>query len=180
MNRFAHLILAAAATSTPALAQGMNLIEVASRDGRFGTLLAAVKASGLEHSLSRGGSWTVFAPTDEAFAKLPAKAVAALLEPANRDQLKAILTRHAVRGRIGSLDLWLDGSARTQAGDELTIQRRDGRLRVDGAALIARDIEASNGVLHVVDSVLLPPTSGNHAQPVAASPSPASPSTRGR
>lgn len=129
----------------------------ASKAGTFKTLLAAAKAAGLVEALSAEGPLTVFAPTDEAFAKLPAGTVTSLLKPENKAQLAAILKYHVVPGRVYSTELLAAREAKTLHGGKLTATVTNGVAKVNGAGLIATDLDASNGVIHVVDAVLLPP-----------------------
>jgi transforming growth factor-beta-induced protein len=130
---------------------------VAAKAGDFGTLLAAAKAAGLVDALSGEGPLTVFAPTDDAFAKLPEGTVAELLKPANKAKLAAILKYHVVEGRVFSGDAVKAGKAKTLQGSEVRISASDAGAKVNEAGLVAVDINASNGVIHVIDSVLLPP-----------------------
>ncbi len=134
-----------------------NIPAVAEQAGAFGTLLAAAKAAGLVEALSGEGPLTVFAPTDDAFAKLPAGTIESLLKPENKDQLTAILTYHVVSGRIYSDAAVAAGTAKTLQGEAVKIAVADGVARVNNAKLVKTDIDASNGVIHVIDSVLLPP-----------------------
>jgi transforming growth factor-beta-induced protein len=129
---------------------------VAKEAGQFNTLLAAAKAAGLVDALSGEGPLTVFAPTDEAFAKLPAGTVESLLEPENKQKLADILRYHVVSGRIYSNDALEAKQARTLQGSEVSISARQGTARVNEAKLLKTDIDASNGVIHVIDGVLLP------------------------
>jgi transforming growth factor-beta-induced protein len=129
---------------------------VAQQAGQFGTLLAAAKAAGLVDALSGEGPLTVFAPTDEAFAKLPEGTVESLLKPENKQQLAEILKYHVVSGRIYSDDALKAKKAKTLQGSEVSISARQGTARVNEAKLLKTDIDASNGVIHVIDSVLLP------------------------
>ena len=124
--------------------------------GSFKTLVAAVKAAGLAEVLSGEGPFTVFAPTDDAFAKLPAGTVESLLKPENRDKLVGILKLHVVPGRVYSSDALKAGNAKTLQGESVNIAVRDGAAMVNSAKLVATDLDASNGVIHVIDSVLLP------------------------
>jgi uncharacterized surface protein with fasciclin (FAS1) repeats len=136
--------------------EGRTIVEVAADAGSFTTLLAAVEAAGLVEVLEGEGPFTVFAPTDAAFAALPAGTVEALL--ADKPTLTAILTYHVVPGRITSADLIQSGGAQpaTVQGQALTIRVEGGAVRVDGARVTTADIEASNGVIHVIDAVVLP------------------------
>ncbi len=124
--------------------------------GDFNTLVAAVKAAGLADVLASEGPFTVFAPTDEAFKKLPAGTVESLLKPENKQKLIDILKYHVVSGRIYSPDALAAGSALTLQGNQIKITTDDRGARVNNAQLLAADIDASNGVIHVIDAVLLP------------------------
>ncbi|MGE3164612.1 MAG: fasciclin domain-containing protein [Planctomycetota bacterium] len=132
-----------------------TIVQTAQAAGSFKTLLAAATAAGLAEVLASEGPWTVFAPSDEAFGKLPAGTVDSLLEPGNRDQLIRILKLHVVSGRVYSDQAAKAGSASSLAALPLSFEQRDG-LRVNGAKIVATDIENSNGVVHVIDTVLLP------------------------
>jgi len=133
-----------------------NIVQVASKAGSFGTLLAAAKAAGLVGALEGEGPLTVFAPTDEAFAKLPAGTVETLLKPENKEQLKSILLYHVVEGKVTSDQVVKLTSAKTLEGQSAKIAVKDGKVFVDGAQVIKADVPASNGVIHVIDSVILP------------------------
>ncbi|MES2177645.1 MAG: fasciclin domain-containing protein [Gemmatimonadota bacterium] len=139
-----------------ATARAQNILEVAVADGSFKTLVAAVQAAGLAETLSGPGPFTVFAPTDAAFAKLPAGTVDALL--ADKTKLASILTYHVLSGKIGAGDVVKAGGAKpaTVNGQTLDIVVRAGKVYVNGAQVVSADIVASNGVIHVIDSVLLP------------------------
>lgn len=130
-----------------------NIVETAREAGSFTTLLAAVDAAGLGDTLADGGPFTVFAPTDEAFAKLPADTVESLL--ADPAKLTNVLTYHVVPGRVTAADAAGLSSATTVQGDELPISI-DGGIHVGDASVVSADIEAANGVIHVIDRVLLP------------------------
>ncbi|OYU52928.1 MAG: hypothetical protein CFE27_05885 [Alphaproteobacteria bacterium PA1] len=140
-----------------------DIIDVAVGAGSFNTLAAALSAAGLVDTLKTSGPFTVFAPTDAAFAKLPAGTVETLLKPENRAQLISILTYHVVPGKITSNQL-LDKvtPATTIQGRKATIDGRNGRVTVNGVAVIAADVGASNGVIHVIDTVLMPPAPKHH------------------
>lgn len=145
-------------TSGSVSSETANIVETAVDAGSFGTLVAAVKAAGLVDTLSGPGPFTVFAPTDEAFAKLPAGTVETLLKPENKDQLVGILTYHVVAGRVpASAVVGLSG-ATTVNGQRVNIAAGESGVRVDSANVVTTDIECSNGIIHVVDSVLLPET----------------------
>ncbi len=133
-----------------------DIVDVAVSAGQFNTLAAALKAAGLVDTLKSDGPFTVFAPTDEAFAKLPAGTVEQLLRPENRDQLVAILTYHVVPGKVYAADVAKIDSATTVNGADVKIEVGDNGVAVDGANVIKTDIAASNGVIHVIDSVILP------------------------
>jgi uncharacterized surface protein with fasciclin (FAS1) repeats len=138
---------------------GMNkdIVDTAVDAGQFTTLVAAVQAAGLVDTLKGDGPFTVFAPTDDAFAKLPAGTVENLLKPENRDQLVAILTYHVVPGKVMSADLaGKIVEATTVEGDSLDIDATGSGVMVDQAMVTTADIEASNGVIHVIDSVVMP------------------------
>jgi uncharacterized surface protein with fasciclin (FAS1) repeats len=132
-----------------------DLVDTAVEAGSFDTLVAAVKAAGLVEALKGDGPFTVFAPSDEAFAKLPAGTVESLLEPENKDQLTAILTYHVVSGKILSSDVKA-GRVETLQGSELRVSKKNGALMVDQAKIVATDVTASNGVIHVIDAVIMP------------------------
>lgn len=133
-----------------------NIVATAKNAEIFNTLLTAATAAGLAPTLSNGGPFTVFAPTDEAFAKLPEGTIASLLKPENRDQLAKILKYHVVSGRVFANDAISAGQADTLAGQKLKITNGDGGVMVNGARVVMADLDASNGVIHVVDTVLLP------------------------
>jgi len=133
----------------------MDIVDTAVGAGTFTTLVAAVQAAGLVETLKGDGPFTVFAPTDEAFAALPEGTVEDLLKPENKDKLTAILTYHVVPGKVMSTDLSNDMKAATVEGSEVTIMT-EGGVMVNGANVTAADIEASNGVIHVIDAVILP------------------------
>lgn len=136
-----------------AFAQSQNIVQTAEGAGSFKTLLAAIRAAGLASTLSGDGPFTVFAPTDAAFAKLPQGTLQSLLKPENKDRLRAILTYHVVSGRVGSDALLTTSSATTVNGAPLPIG-----LTVQNARVVQADIAASNGVIHVIDAVLIPPS----------------------
>lgn len=154
---------AATNAAKPVKAATGDIIDVAIGAGSFNTLAAALTAAGLVDTLKTTGPFTVFAPTDAAFAKLPAGTVETLLKPENRAQLVSILTYHVVPGKITSNQL-LDTvtPATTVQGRQATIDGRNGRVTVNGVAVIAADVAASNGVIHVIDTVLMPPAPKHH------------------
>jgi uncharacterized surface protein with fasciclin (FAS1) repeats len=149
-------LTAATMIGAPALAMGeKDIVDTAAGAGTFSTLVAAVEAAGLVDTLKGDGPFTVFAPTDEAFAALPEGTVEELLKPENRDQLIAILTYHVVPGKVMSTDLSDDMTAATVQGSEIMIDLDNG-VMVEEASVVTADIEASNGVIHVIDKVILP------------------------
>ena len=143
------------------LAQGAKaeadktIVEIAAGNESFSTLVAAVKAAGLAETLSGEGPFTVFAPTDEAFAKLPAGTVENLLKPENKEKLVAILTYHVVPGKVMASDV-VAGKVKTVNGEEATISVSDNGVTIDEAKVVKTDIVGKNGVIHVIDSVILP------------------------
>lgn len=151
-------LTAALMIAGPAFAGGLSkdIVDTAVGAGSFGTLVAAVQAAGLVDTLKGDGPFTVFAPTDAAFAALPAGTVDELLKPENKDKLTAILTYHVVAGKVMSGDLSDGLSAATVNGANITIGTMGG-VTVNGANVTQADIEASNGVIHVIDAVILPP-----------------------
>lgn len=130
---------------------------VADKTGSFKTLLAAVKAAGLAETLSGEGPFTVFAPSDAAFAKIPEATLKDLLKPENKDKLVAILTYHVVPGRVFSEGALEAKSAKTVQGSSVKISVKDGAAYVDNAKIVTTDINAGNGVIHVIDTVIMPP-----------------------
>ena len=142
-------------TTTTTAAASKNIVETAVAAGNFKTLVAAVQAAGLAETLS-GGSFTVFAPTDEAFAKLPAGTLEMLLKPENKAKLASILTYHVVAGKVMASDVVKLTNAGTVQGQRVDISAKGGAVTVDGAKVVATDIACSNGVIHVIDSVILP------------------------
>ena len=152
-------LTASAALATTAFAMSeKDIVDTAAEAGSFETLLAAATAAGLVDTLKGDGPFTVFAPTDEAFAALPEGTVETLLMPENQDQLVAILTYHVVPGKVMSTDLSDDMTAATVQGGEITIDLDNG-VMINEASVVSADIEASNGVIHVIDAVILPPES---------------------
>jgi transforming growth factor-beta-induced protein len=141
----------------PAEEAKQTIVDIAVADGRFTTLVAALQAAGLVETLSGEGPFTVFAPTDDAFAKLPAGTVESLLKPENLEKLKNILLYHVVSGKVMAADVVGLTSAPTVLGQDITITVKDGKVYLnDTVQVIITDIEASNGVIHVIDAVLLP------------------------
>jgi uncharacterized surface protein with fasciclin (FAS1) repeats len=134
----------------------MDIVETAIAADDFNTLVAAVKAADLVETLQSDGPFTVFAPTDQAFAKLPHGTLESLLEPGNRDKLRAILTYHVVGGKVLAEDVVKLHSAQTVQGQSVDIRVSHGQVMVDQARVIKTDILCSNGVIHVIDSVITP------------------------
>ncbi|MDB4733671.1 fasciclin domain-containing protein [Planctomicrobium sp.] len=136
--------------------QSKDIVDTAVSAGSFNTLVAAVKAAGLVETLKSEGPFTVFAPTDDAFAKLPKEAIAELLKPENKKQLQSILTYHVVPGKVLAADVVKLNGAKTVQGEQVDIVVKDGKVTVDGANVIKTDIMTSNGVIHVIDKVMMP------------------------
>ncbi len=170
MNGFKRVLIAATAVVSAAFAVsafadhhkegGMmsksDIVDTAVAAGQFQTLAAALTAADLVGTLKSDGPFTVFAPTDEAFAKLPEGTVETLLKPENKDQLIAVLTYHVVAGKVAAQDVVKLDSATTVNGADVAITVADGGVQVDNANVVATDIEASNGIIHVIDTVILP------------------------
>jgi transforming growth factor-beta-induced protein len=136
-----------------------DIVDTAVAAGSFSTLAQALTAAGLVDTLKGNGPFTVFAPTDEAFAKLPAGTVENLLKPENKAKLTAILTYHVLPGKVMASDVLKLTTAKTVNGESVTIKTESGSVMVDGATVVKTDIAATNGVIHVIDTVILP--SGN-------------------
>jgi uncharacterized surface protein with fasciclin (FAS1) repeats len=160
MNRLirssALALVATLALSTTGRAADKDIVDTAVAAGSFTTLATALKAAGLVDTLKGEGPFTVFAPTDEAFAKLPAGTVDTLLKPENKAKLVSILTYHVVPGRIMAADVTKMKAAKTLQGGSLKIAAANGTVMVDKATVAKADIAASNGVIHVIDTVLMP------------------------
>ena len=135
----------------------MDIVDTAVANGSFTTLVAALQAAGLVDALKADGPYTVFAPTDEAFAKLPAGTVEELLKPENIDQLKSILLYHVVEGKVMASDVSGISTATTLSGKDLAVKVEMGNVYLNDSQVVLADVEASNGVIHVIDTVLLPP-----------------------
>ncbi len=133
-----------------------DIVDTAVSAGSFGTLIAAVEAAGLVDALKADGPLTVFAPNDEAFAKLPAGTVESLLEPQNVEQLRTILKFHVVPGKVMAASVSDGLEAESLSGDTLTFAVDESGARVGGAKIVTTDVNASNGVIHIIDSVLIP------------------------
>ncbi len=138
-------------------AQKKNIVELAAGNEQLSTLVTAVKAAGLVETLSSEGPFTVFAPTNKAFAALPEGVLASLLKPENKDQLVAVLTYHVIPASISSTDLKDGMTAATAQGENIMVDLSDG-AKINGANVVKADIKASNGMVHVIDAVILPPS----------------------
>lgn len=161
--KFAHKTAIAAATlglvlgAQSAAAAEKDIIATAAAAGQFKTLATALQAAGLVETLRGPGPFTVFAPTDAAFAKLPPGTVENLLKPENRDQLSSILTYHVVPGQLPAAEVVKYDKAKTANGKTVTIRTTTSGVMVNDAMVTAADVGASNGVIHVIDKVILPP-----------------------
>jgi len=157
---FAAMTLGALAiglvASTPARAENGDIVETAVAAGSFSTLAKALQAADLVDTLKGDGPFTVFAPTDEAFAKLPDGTLESLLLPENKAKLQRILTYHVVPGKVMAAQVTKMQSATAVSGDTITVRASNGMVRVNDAHVTATDVTASNGVIHVIDSVILP------------------------
>jgi uncharacterized surface protein with fasciclin (FAS1) repeats len=142
--------------ATPSIGAEMDIVDTAVSAGNFKTLATALQAAGLVDTLKSEGPFTVFAPTDEAFAKLPAGTVDNLLKPENREKLAAILTYHVIPGATKAADVVGLKRVATVNGQSLTVSHTNSKVMIDGATIVATDIVASNGIIHVIDSVVLP------------------------
>ena len=155
----ARLVMGLGLVCTQGFAAEKDIVDTAVGAGSFQTLVAAVKAAGLVETLKGPGPFTVLAPTDDAFKKLPAGTVESLLKPENKDKLVAILTYHVIPAKALAADVVkLSGKkVKTVQGSEVAIAVTDGTVSVNGAKVIKTDIVTSNGVIHVIDQVILPP-----------------------
>ena len=153
----AAVVLTVAASGTTAVrAETRDVVDTAIAAGSFKTLAKALDAAGLVTTLKGAGPFTVFAPTDEAFAKLPDGTLETLLKPENKEKLRRILTYHVVAGKVMASDVVKLQSAKAVSGDTITVKVEDGVVHVDNATVTSADVLASNGVIHVIDSVILP------------------------
>jgi len=152
----AALLLATTAIAGHHGAEKKDIVDTAVANGNFNTLAAALEAAGLIETLKSDGPFTVFAPTDEAFAKLPDGTVEMLLLPENKDKLVAILTYHVVAGKVTAAEVVKLDSASTVNGADVQITVVDGNVLINESRVVMTDIYASNGVIHVVDTVILP------------------------
>ena len=153
----AAAIIGMALGATLARAGKQDIVDTAVANGQFKTLATALNAAGLVNTLKGPGPFTVFAPTDDAFAKLPPGTLDDLLKPENKGKLTAILTYHVVPGAVTSRQVTNLKEAKTVNGSMLQVSARDGKVMINNADVVKPDIETSNGVIHVIDAVLLPP-----------------------
>jgi len=151
------VLVAVTLGSTFSRASNQDIVDTAVAAGQFKTLAAALKAAGLVDTLKGSGPFTVFAPTDAAFAKLPAGTLEDLLKPENKTKLVAILTYHVVPGDVTAAQVAKLSQATTVNGAILKLSAHDGKVMVNNADVVKADVQASNGVIHVIDAVLLPP-----------------------
>lgn len=154
-SAFALTLLGSLSISAFADTSDKTVVEIAAGNDDFSTLVAAVKAAGLAETLSGDGPFTVFAPTNEAFAKLPEGTVETLLKPENKEKLAAVLTYHVVAAKVMAADVKA-GKVATVNGAEATITVKDGAVMIDGAKVVTTDIVGKNGVIHVIDTVIMP------------------------
>ncbi len=154
-------LIVASATTFAGSHSGMShnkkdIVDVAVSNPQFSTLVTALKAADLVDALKGDSKLTVFAPTNEAFAKLPAGTLETLLKPENKDQLVAVLTYHVVPGQVMAKDVVKINSATSLQGSDIAVKTKNGSVMVDNATVVATDVAASNGVIHVIDSVIIP------------------------
>jgi uncharacterized surface protein with fasciclin (FAS1) repeats len=159
VKTFVSVVFVALSSLALAMSHGgkKDIVDTAVAAGSFNTLVAAVQAAGLVDTLKSKGPFTVFAPTDAAFAKLPAGTVENLLKPENKDQLVAVLTYHVISGKVMAADIaGKTLNAATVQGQSVAINATGSAVTIDAATVVSVDIEASNGVIHVIDTVILP------------------------
>ncbi len=159
MTRKISLMLVALTLAIPMMAAdtgSKDIVDTAVAAGQFTTLAKALQAAGLVDTLKGKGPFTVFAPTDDAFAKLPSGALDDLLKPENKEKLKAVLLYHVVAGKVPAAKVMKMKSAKTVNGQEVTISTSGGKVMVNDATVVKADVMASNGVIHVIDTVLMP------------------------
>ena len=157
ISKFLVVLFVVVSFSSMALSGGKkDIVDTAVSAGSFNTLAAALQAADLVDALKEPGPYTVFAPTDEAFAKLPEGTLEDLLKPENKEKLVAILTYHVVPGEVGSAEVVKLSSAKTLNGKEVAISVKEENVMVDNAKVIKPDVKASNGVIHVIDTVIIP------------------------
>ena len=156
VGTLAAVVMTVAVSGAVVRAETRDVVETAVAAGSFKTLAKALDAAGLVTTLKGSGPFTVFAPTDEAFAKLPAGTLETLLKPENKEKLQRILTYHVVSGKVMASDVVKLQSAKAVSGDTITVKVRNDVVHVDNATVTKADITASNGVIHVIDAVILP------------------------
>lgn len=156
VGTLAAVVMTVAVSGAVVRAETRDVVETAVAAGSFKTLAKALDAAGLVTTLKGPGPFTVFAPTDAAFAKLPAGTLESLLQPENKEKLQRILTYHVVSGTVMASDVMKLQSAKAVSGDTITVKVRNGVVHVDSATVTKADVTASNGVIHVIDSVILP------------------------
>ena len=158
ITKLLGLAILALAAGSAASSPEKNIVDTAVTAGSFNTLIKAVQAAGLTATLEGPGPFTVFAPTDQAFAMLPAGTLESLLKPENKDKLRAILTYHVVAGEVDAAEVAKLTSVKTVEGASLKIAANNGSVMVDNATVVKADIRTSNGIIHVIDAVMLPPS----------------------
>lgn len=152
----AIMVMTAALAVVSAQTAPKDIVDTAVANGSFKTLAAALKAAGLVDTLKGSGPFTVFAPTDAAFAKLPKGTVEELLKPENKAKLTAVLTYHVVAGKVMAADVVKMKEGKTVQGGSVKINAMGGKVMIDNATVVTADVAASNGVIHVIDTVLMP------------------------
>jgi len=158
ITKLLGMAILALAAGSAATSTEKNIVDTAVAAGSFNTLVKAVQAADLTATLEGPGPFTVFAPTDQAFAKLPAGTLESLLKPENKDKLRAILTYHVVVGEVDAAQVAKLTSVKTVEGATLKIAANNGSVMVDNAKVVKADIRTSNGIIHVIDAVMLPPS----------------------
>ena len=159
MKKLSKIIVGAllSVASTTAFGFEKNIVETAVEAGKFKTLATALTAAGLIDAVNGPGPFTVFAPTDDAFAKVPKETLEMLLKPENKEKLKAVLTYHVVPGKVMAKDVVGLKGAKSLNGQRIDVKVDGDKVSVDGANVVATDIACTNGVIHVIDAVILPP-----------------------
>ena len=150
------VVVSLATSPAMPVAQSKDIVDTAVAAGTFNTLAKALQAAGLVETLKGKGPFTVFAPTDSAFAKLPAGTLESLLKPENKQKLQRILTYHVVPGKVMAADVVKLNQAKAVSGDTIAVAAKGGSVTVDAARVTQADVPASNGVIHVIDAVILP------------------------
>jgi uncharacterized surface protein with fasciclin (FAS1) repeats len=143
--------------ASSSMSSGQSIADIAMSTGMHNTLVKALKTAGLATMLMESGSYTVFAPTDAAFAKLPAGTVEMLMRPENREKLRAVLQYHVVSGRVDAAQVMAMPNARTVSGQNIAVHTMGNQVMIGNANVIKADVMASNGIVHVIDTVLMPP-----------------------